>query len=176
MTEHTPDNAERNTPDPSRRPSKTERKRRSADLQELGQELIHLERDHLARMALPAELLDAVNLARSMKQDGAYQRQKKYIGKLLRLGDAESIRARLAEIGCSNIAATRSLHRIEGWRDRLLADGDAALAELLKDFPQAERPKLRQLVAAARVEKERNQAPKSARMIFKYLRALMERD
>lgn len=158
---------------PARQPSKTELKRLSADLRDLGGELIHLSRDQLERLGLPSELVQAVSLARSMKQDGAFKRQKKYIGKLLRNIDPEPIQAELAAITRMSTSASRLLHCIEAWRDRLITEGDAALADLMKDFPQAERPRLRHLVETARQEKERGQPPKASRLIFKYVRELM---
>ena len=47
------------------------------------------------------------------------------------------------------------MHRVEDWRDRLLAEGDKALAALLDDYPQADRQQLRTLVRNAQAEKAR---------------------
>lgn len=156
-----------------RRASKSELKRQSSALRDLGSELLQLRREQLVRLALPNELLEALDLARSMKRDGAYQRQTKYIGKLLRKMDHAPIETQLAEIARTSAAANLALHRVEAWRDRLIQEGDPALAELMNAYPQADRPKLRHLIEAARIERAREQPPKSARVLFKYLRELL---
>jgi len=160
--------------EPEGRPSKTQRKRESAALQDLGGALVRLSREQLTRLDLPEDLYQAVVLGQSLKHDGSLKRQRKYIGKLLRKMAPEPIQAKLAEITRASAAATRSLHRIEGWRDRLLAEGDAAIHDLMAHYPHAERPKLRQLVETARLERDRGQLPKAARLLFRHLRELME--
>ena len=65
------------------------------------------------------------------------------------------------------------MHRVEDWRDRLLADGDKALAALLDDYPQADRQQLRTLVRNAQAEKAKNKPPRAYREIFQVLRTLM---
>ena len=65
------------------------------------------------------------------------------------------------------------MHRAEDWRERLLAEGDKALAALLDDYPQADRQQLRTLVRNAQAEKARNKPPRAYREIFQVLRALM---
>ena len=158
------------------RPSKSELKRQSAALRDLGTELLQLGREQLERMDLPNELSAALNLARSMKRDSAYKRQTKYIGKLLRNMDHAPIEAQLAEIAGESASASRALHRIEAWRDRLIAEGDTALGELMAAYPRAERPRVRRLIDSARLERERAQPPGSSRLLFKYLRELLEPD
>lgn len=158
---------------PSDRPSKSRLKRDAQDLQDLGSGLLRLSADQLARLDLPTELLEAVRLGQSLKQDGSLKRQRKYIGKLLRQVDAAPIRAKLDELGEASAATVRALHRIEVWRDRLLAEGDSAIADLLAECPHGDRPKLRSLVETARAERLRAQSPRAARLLFKYLRELL---
>jgi ribosome-associated protein len=68
---------------------------------------------------------------------------------------------------------TAALHRVEAMRDRLVAEGDEALAELLSGYPQADRQHLRQLARNAREEKLRNKPPHAYRELFRELRVLM---
>src|SRR6185503_12252915 len=77
------------------RPSKSERKRRSDDLQSLGEALIDLPDSELNALPLPDNLREAVLLARKITAHGGLYRQKQYIGKLMRKLDAEPIRAAL---------------------------------------------------------------------------------
>ena len=81
--------------DDTERPSKSERKRRSDDLQSLGEALIDLPDSELDALPLPEALRDAVLLARKITKHGGLYRQKQYIGKLMRKIDAEPIRAAL---------------------------------------------------------------------------------
>ena len=65
------------------------------------------------------------------------------------------------------------LHRVEAWRDRLIADGDAALSDLLVEFPGADRQHLRQLARNAVEERNRNKPPHAFRELFRELRELL---
>ena len=65
------------------------------------------------------------------------------------------------------------MHRIEHVREKLLAEGDAALAELLDEYPDADRQQLRTLVRNALAEKAKNKPPRAYREIYQVLRELM---
>ena len=160
-------------PESPQPPSKSQRKREAHALEELGTHLLQLPAEQLARLELPEELLAALRLGQTLRHDGSLKRQRKYIGKLLRQLDADPIQARLDELTASSVANTRALHRIEAWRDRLLAEGDPALGALLAEHPAGDRPKLRRLIEMAREERLRAQPPRAARLLFKYLRELI---
>jgi len=64
----------------------------------------------------------------------------------------------------------------ERWRDRLLEEGDHVLEELVTQHPDVDRQYLRQLMRNAGKEKLANKPPRSARLLFRYLRELMEED
>lgn len=91
-------------------PSKSERKRRSADLQALGEALIDLPDSELDGLPLPESLRDAVLLARRITQHGGLYRQKQYIGKLMRRIDAEPILAAIAARRDAKRVAALRLH------------------------------------------------------------------
>src|ERR1044072_579536 len=117
------------------RPSKSERKRRSDDLQSLGEALIDLPDSELDALPLPEQLRDAVLLARKITAHGGLYRQKQYIGKLMRKLEAEPIRAALdARRERERIEALR-FRRIEQWRDRLLKEGASAIERLAAEVP-----------------------------------------
>ena len=65
-------------------PSKSQRKRDAQALQALGVHLVALSAAHLARLALPEILHEAVLAAQRMRSHGARTRQMQYIGKLMR--------------------------------------------------------------------------------------------
>lgn len=154
--------------------SKSQLKRESHALQALGEELVGLPAAKLAKIPMPDELAEAVSLARRIKARGGLKRQLQYIGKIMRNIDAEPIEKALDEIKSAAGKEAAKFHRLEQWRDRLVTEGDAALEQLLEEFPNADRQHLRQLTRNAQREAAKNKSPKSAREIFRYLRDLAE--
>jgi len=159
------------------RPSKSERKRRSDDLQALGEALIGLSDSELEALPLPEQLRDAVMLARRITAHGGLYRQKQYIGKLMRKIDAEPIRAALeARRDRERVEALR-FRRIEQWRDRLVQEGAPALAQLRAEVPgiqaSAQAHALEDLVERARRERQSGGPPHAARELFRLLRDLL---
>jgi ribosome-associated protein len=119
-------------------------------------------------------LLEALLLAQAIeKHHGAFKRQRKFIAKLLRDTDVAPIRAQLEQHAQVTAHVTRQVHVIERWRDRLLKGDDNDLNALMAEHPDADRQKLRQLIRDARKEHLAAQPPRSARLLFKYLRELM---
>jgi ribosome-associated protein len=157
------------------RPSKSERKRQSSDLQTLGETLIELPQSELDALPLPENLRDAVELARRITAHGGLYRQKQYIGKLMRKIDAEPIRAALAARHDRERVAALRFRRVEHWRDRLLAEGPEAIAALIADTrAQVDRPALSQLIARAQTEQQQSQPPHATRELFRVLRNALE--
>ena len=157
-----------------RGPSKSSRKRASNALQDLGEELLALSADQLQQLELPESLYEAVRVGQSIKAHGGLLRQRKFIGKLLRQLDGEQIRAGLEDLRGASVEQVRLLHECERWRDRMLAEGDAAINEFMATHPKAERQKLRQWVRDALREREAEKPPRAARLLFRYLRETLE--
>lgn len=137
------------------RPSKTELKRGSTELQDLGAQMLGLGRDALEALALEDKLRDALEEARRITNFEGRRRQMQYLGKLMRGLDAvqlEAIRTALAEQHRGSAESTEALHRTQRWRDELLAD-DQALARWLLEHPQTDAQQLRALVRQARKDK-----------------------
>lgn len=156
------------------RPSKSERKRRSDDLQALGEALIDLPDSELDALPLPEQLRDAVLLARRITQHGGLYRQKQYIGKLMRRIDAEPIRAAINTRRERERVEAMRFRRLEQWRDRLLAEGAPAIESLRAEVPDIDVAALTSLVESARKEQQadRNGARSTgaARELFRVLR------
>ncbi len=163
-------------PDEAPAPSKSQRKREMTALQDLGTELTALSERDLARIPLPDDLRRAIDEARAITSRGALRRQRQYIGKLMRAVDPEPIRAALDKLRQKSARAAAELHRIEQWRDRLIDEGQSALNAFSAEYPGADRQRLRQLMLNARKERERQQAPKSARALFRALREVIEQE
>lgn len=156
------------------RPSKSELKRRSTDLQHLGETLITLSESELEALPLPEALRDAVQLAQRITKHGGLYRQKQYIGKLMRKIDAEPIQAALDARKEQERAEARRFRRIEQWRDRLLQEGVAALPPLRNDAPNVDADVVAALIKQARKEREQDAPPRAARELFKVLRAALD--
>lgn len=155
--------------------SKSQLKRESSAIQRLGEELVEMNPAEVAKLPLPENLLAAIEAARHIRHHSARRRQLQYIGKLMRNIDSDPIRAALDAKALEQRQQTAHFHRIESWRDRLIEDGDEALADFLDAHPAADRSRLRQLLRNA--QSERTKQPlgnKASRALFRYLRELME--
>lgn len=155
------------------RPSKSELKRRSAELQDLGESLIGLPQSDLDALSLPEKLRDAVELARRITKRGGLYRQKQYIGKLMRSTDVEPIRAALAARRDARRRSAAEFKRVEHWRDRLISEDPDALSALLEAYPHADGELLAQLAGEARHERARGSPPRAARRIFAELSSIL---
>ena len=153
-------------------PSKTRRKQEMHALQDIGEQLVELNKDRLAQLNLPESLLDAVIEAKRLTKHEAIRRQMQYLGKLMRTVDDAPIRAKLDE--WNNVTRTQSakFHMLERWRERLLTE-EHALSELLAEYPRADIQQIRTLIRNARREAEANKPPKSSRVLFKLLREMI---
>jgi ribosome-associated protein len=152
--------------------SKSKVKRELRALQDLGCELLELPEKNLARLPLSGQLIEAIRETRPMRR-GARQRQLRYIGGLLAREDLEAIDQALHHVLRSGREADQHFHEVEKWRDELLVDGEEAIDRVIARLPGAERQRLRRLVRNARKEQLGNRPPKSARLLFRYLRDLL---
>lgn len=152
--------------------SKSQRKRDMTALQALGEALVDLPADQLAAFDLPESLHAAIREAQRVRKFGALRRQLQYVGKLMRHVDPVPIRARLDALQGVSKAHIAWLHRLEHWRDRLMADPDA-LTALVAEHPEADAAHLRTLLRNARRERDAGKPPKAYREIFQILRELI---
>src|SRR5213076_3205904 len=127
----------------------------------------------------PEGLLPHIIETRRITSHVAHKRQLAFLAKQMRREDDETldaIRDALDEHGDTARRETALLHRVETVRERLLADGDVALGELLAEHPHADRQHLRQLVRNALDERHRNKPPHAFRELFRELRDLLSGD
>src|SRR3954463_4883325 len=128
------------------RPSKSARKREATAAQDLGTRLIELKESDLQALQLPERLHDAIMLAKRITSRGGLARQRQFIGKLMRDVDAAPIEAALDARSRGTALEAEKHKRLEAWRTRLLTEGPAALDELMKWCPAADRKSLQALV------------------------------
>jgi ribosome-associated protein len=157
-------------------PSRSEQRRAALEVLDLGAQLAALSDAQLAKLPIPELLLPHILECRRITSHIAHKRQLQFLAKQMRREDdevLEAIRDALDEKGESARRETAALHRVEAWRDRLIDGGDAALAELLDEHPQADRQHLRQLVRNAIEERNRNKPPRAFRELYRELRELL---
>ena len=133
-------------------PSRTELKRESTELQELGTQLLTLRADLMADLKLTDKLKDALAEAKRITNFEGKRRQMQFIGKQMRLQDPEVLQAVRDALEIQRLGSakdTQALHLAEAWRDRLIAD-DTAVGEWIAQYPQTDTQQLRALVRQAR--------------------------
>jgi len=156
------------------RPSKSELKRQSNDLQKLGEQLVDAPRDRVKRVQMPEDVRDAILTCQDISNHEGRRRALQFVGKKMRTLDEEEVAIIQRTIdswkGASK-AETASLHALERRREKLLAD-DKALTTLLEENPELDVQHLRTLIRNARKEVAESKPPKAYREIFQILKDL----
>jgi ribosome-associated protein len=92
-----------------------------------------------------------------------------YIGKLMRNVDPEPLRERLDAIDGHSARAAAQHRRLEGWRERLLAD-DGALTAFAAEYPDADIQAIRTLIRNTRKEQKEAKPPRAYRELFRLIK------
>jgi ribosome-associated protein len=150
--------------------SKSQLKRDMQAIVELTEKLLSYPMEKIAACGVGEKALQALQEARPMKASGAKKRQLKYVAKLLKNEDTDTLQKLVDQTEASQLAENRKFHELEKWRDRLIAEGDTAIEPLLEAIPGIDRQHVRQLVRVAQKELEQQKPPAAARKLFKYLR------
>jgi len=156
--------------------SRSQNRRDALDVLALGEKLVSLTPAQLARVPVPEDLLPHIAEAKRITAHIAHKRQLAFLAKHMRREDDATLDAIRDALDANSETSRRevaALHRAEDWRERLLRDGDKALATLLEEFPQADRQQLRTLVRNAQAERAKNKPPRAFREIYQVLRGLL---
>lgn len=157
------------------RPNKTQIKKSIEAIAELAEEIVGLSINQIKTFDLPEHLYNSIVQATAMPPKGARKRQLKYITAELRKIDLTEIQEKLARSKSKSVHAVREHHKAERWRDKLVANqGNDLLTEFLDEYPQADSQQIRQLQRNAQKEAATGKPPKSARLLYKYLKTLFE--
>ena len=159
------------------RPSKSELKRQSNELQKLGEQLIDEPRDRVKRVPMPDEVKDAILMCQTITNHEGRRRQLQYVGKMMRTLNEEEvdiIKRTIDSWKGASKADTAAMHALERRRDKLLVD-DNALTTLLSENPELDVQHLRTLIRNARKEQAENKPPKAYREIFQILKDLAKK-
>ena len=157
------------------RKSRSQKKRESTALQNMGEELARLPGAVVAKLAIHADLRDAVLHWQGLTAHEAKRRQMQYIGKLMReVDEIDAFAAMLQEAQGNVQADEKRLQEVERLRASLLqtdaADREEALNTLAAQYPDADVTKIKGMVTACLQQAEGK--GKSFRELFRYLRGL----
>ena len=157
------------------RVSKTQAKKASHDLQDLGEAVVALPAERLKDLALDEGLMYAIEQFKKTKTHEGRRRQMQYIGKLMRRTDPEPMQEAVAAMNLGQAKDALTLHQAERWRAELLAD-DTALTAWMQAHPQTDLQQLRSLVRSARKDATavpEKRSGKAVRDLFKFIRAAL---
>ena len=156
------------------RPNKTRIKKEIADVFAMAEEITQLSPTHISEFELPENIEKALLDAAKMGHNAARKRLLKYITAQLRKIDLEAVQEKLARLKNRSAHAVREHHQAERWRDQLLADtGTEQLTQLISEFPNVDSQHIRQLQRNAQKEAKEDKPPKSARLLYKYLKEII---
>ncbi len=155
------------------RPSKTQLKKQSHELQALGEALVNLPDSRVEGLEISDRLRTAVADYKRTKTFEGKRRQMQYIGKLMRLSDTEPIREAVLAMQLGRAKDALALHEAERWRAELI-ESDDALTRWAAEHPQSDMQQLRSLIRAAR--KDASAAPeqrsgRAYRELFQYIKS-----
>lgn len=156
--------------------SRKQKRGEALEVLALGEKLVSLTPAQLARLPIPEDLLPHIAECKRITAHIAHKRQLAFLAKHMRREEDETLEAIRDALDANSETSRREvamMHRVEDWRERLLDDGDKALAALLDEYPQADRQQLRTLVRNAQAEKAKNKPPRAYREIYQVLRGLM---
>lgn len=151
-------------------PSRSQLKRDSQALRDLGEQLVLMANSQLEKINLDSSLLAAIKEARRLKNLDARRRQIQYIGKLMRNMDLTDIRYAIEKLNHQSQTFRQHFAMLEQWRDRLIKEGNDGIEEFLTTYPNADRQQIRNLLRQA--SREKNGSAKTK--LFKYLKEIAD--
>ncbi len=153
--------------------SRSSLKRDAEALQKLGTRLIALKPIQLDNIEMDETLRLAVDEAKRLKpRTNALKRQGQYIGKLMRFEDADAMEKAINGCDLQHEEYNKTFHRLERWRERLLANDPGMIDVILLEYPETDIQHLRQLIRNTQKEIAASVNPISSKKLFKYLREL----
>lgn len=159
---------------PRDRLTRSERRRFGEDSAKLAHELMELTDAAVARLELPETLREELLEARRIHSPGARRRQERRLAQVLREHEIDEVRESIDGAREVDRKDARRFRQVESWRDRLVAEGDSALAELLQVLGEGSRGELTELVERARHEREWGKPRGAGRALFRRLGELLK--
>jgi ribosome-associated protein len=150
--------------------SRSQRKRDSAALQDLAEELTRLAPGRWQALPLTPDLLEALHLWRRIGDREGRRRQLQYLGRLMREADGAAIASGLAALREGKTRESALMRHTERLREELIRADRDERERLLARWPEA-REELSALLDAVRQDNG-PPAREAGRNLFRRLRAL----
>lgn len=135
--------------DAPRRPSRSRVRSEAVAYTQLAEQLVRGKRTELPMPPFDEDMLDALLESRRLTKKARSRQIRKFAQLLRGAGPIEQLREAL-EGRKAQAAEQQREQANETWRARLLGEGDPALTELIGEYPEADRKRLRQLMRQAR--------------------------
>ncbi len=129
--------------------SRSQKKRDSSALKDMGAELIKLSAGQRKNLPLNDDLKEALKIMDKITDHEGRRRQKQYIGKLMRECDVQPIQEALERMQQGHSTDNALLQHAERLRETLLSEDTAEAERILTQWPEAE-AELRAIVAKAK--------------------------
>ena len=126
-------------------PSRSEERREALAVLELAKRLVEQPEARLVQIPMDEDLRDLARAAQRITAQIAHKRQVQFLAKHLRREEPEAldaIRAALDHDKSDHRREAQALHQVEYWRDRLVAEGDAALSHYTYGYADALRDEI----------------------------------
>jgi ribosome-associated protein len=153
--------------------SRSQIKRDFRSLKDLGMRLAGLSKGQLSAIPLSEETRTAVLAAQGIARN-ALQRHYRYLSSLLAEEDVAAIRTALTGELQPHVKEVAEQHEAERFRDELVSGDERQLSAFIARYPECDRAHVRLLVRNARKELELGKPPRSARLLFRYLRRVSD--
>lgn len=153
--------------------SRSQVKREYQALKDLGKRLARLSKGQLSAIPLSDDTRAAVTAAHGMARN-ALQRHYRFLSSLLAEEDVAAITAALTGQLQPHVKEVAEQHEAERLRDELLSGDEGPLAPFVARYPECDRNHVRLLVQRARKELDQGKRPRSARLLYRYLRRLSD--
>ncbi len=155
--------------------SKSRLKREMHELQDFARHILDLRGDQIDSLPLSDRLRSALEEAGRIRQHEARRRHLQYMGKIVRLEDnLDELMRAVAALDAGSAENTRRLHLAEQWRDRLIAEGDAVVAEFIDFSQDIDVQHFRNLVRNARREARQDKNTGQSRKLFRFVRECID--
>jgi len=153
--------------------SRTQRKRDYRALKALAIGLAGLSKGQLIAMPLSEETRAAALAAQGMARN-ALHRHYRYLSALIAEEDVAAITTALTGELQPKVKKAARQHEAERLRDELLSGDERQLAAFVARCPDCDRTHVRLLVRNALKELDLGKPPRSARLLYRYLRRLTD--
>jgi len=154
--------------------SKSQLKRESKVLQNLGANLTQLSPTELNQIPLPQELREAIVQIKKIKGHSAKKRYLQFVGSMMRaIEEITPIQSAYDKVVAGAQLNTAHFHLIENWRSRLISDGKDALTEFIRQYPCDDTQQLRLSIRKAQSERDHQKNIGASKALFRLIRDLI---